>query len=312
MFTGGNPGAAREIAFDPARRLMWYSATDGQIYSVNVDTLAAGPNIRTIPDASPGAGRHMVVDFLRNRIVTPLTNGSAMRFRAANQQRAVTFRSNVFPGANPGAFRHLGFDPRSGNFWHAVTDGSITEHNGQTGKVTGRKIRQSQLRGANPGAFRHVVVDPLRNLLLYSVTDGSIAAVNLATLKKHGFKIPANKFRGANPGAARTITYDQQTGGTLAVQKALNFGTVKQGRSAVRKVTIMNTGQLPLTGSADTTGKRFSVVGGKTFCLRPGEKTNIKTRFKPTNTKRSGGKLVINSTSGKSTTNVKVTGKGRR
>lgn len=310
-FTGGNPGAAREIAFDPDTRLMWYSATDGQLYSVNVDTLAAGPSIRNVPDASPGAGRHVFIDYLRNRVVTPLTNGSALRFRAGNQRQAGTYRSTVFPGANAGAFRHLTYDPRSGNYWYSVTDGSITEHNGATGKATGRKIRQPQLRGANPGAFRHLAVDPVRNILLYAVTDGSIAAVNLATLKKHPFTISAAAFRGANPGAARTITYDPQTGGTLSVAKSVAFGPVKRGRAAVKRVSLTNTGQLPLTGSIRAAGKAFGRVGGAEFCLAPGQKANVKVRFKPTNKKKATGKLIITSSAGKSTTTVKLAGKGR-
>ena len=311
-FKGGNPGAAREIALDPATRLMWYSRSDGPIDSVNIDTLAAGPQIRSIPDASVGAGRHVFIDYLRNRIVSPLTNGSVARFRMSNQKRAGTYRSPVFQGANPGAFRHMTFDPRMGHFWHAVTDGTIAEHQGQTGKATGRKIRQPQLRGANPGAFRHLAVDPLRNILLYAVTDGSVAAVNLANLKKHPFKIGANKFRGANPGGARTITYDPQTGGTLSVQKTVAFGTVNKGRTAVRRVMVTNTGQLPLSGSISAKGKGFAPVGGRSFCLNPGQKANVKVRFKPANAKAAKGKLVISSTAARSTTTVKLAGKGRR
>src|SRR5687767_3444457 len=42
-FVGATPGAGRNVAFDPVTRLLWYSATDGQIHSANVDTLQAGP-----------------------------------------------------------------------------------------------------------------------------------------------------------------------------------------------------------------------------------------------------------------------------
>ncbi len=311
-FRSGNPGAAREIALDPDSRLMWYSATDGQLYSVNIDTLAAGPSIRNVPDASPGAGRHVFVDYLRNRVNAALTSGFVQRFRAANQKKAGSYRLTVFPGGNPRAFRHLAFDPRNGNFWHANTSGTITEHFGTTGRATGRRIRQPQLLGANPGAFRHLAVDPVRNILLYSVTDGSIAAVNLGNLKKHPFKIGANKFRGANPGAARTITYDPQTGGTLSVQRAVAFGTVKKGRARVRRVMLTNTGQQPLSGSISTTGKGFAPIGGKFFCLKPGQKANVKVRFKPANAKAARGKLVINSTASRATKNVKLAGKGRK
>ena len=96
------------------------------------------------------------------------------------------------------------------------------------------------------------------------------------------------------------------------MQKTAGFGTVKKGRGSVQRITLTNTGQLPLSGSISTSGKGFAPVGGQLFCLQPGQKANVKVRFKPRNVKATKGKLVISSTAAKSTTTVKLSGKGRR
>lgn len=224
---GANPGAARNVAFDPVTRLMWYSATDGQIYSVNIDTLTAGPSVTGIPGANPGGERHLFIDYKRRNIWTSQTDGSIALFSLATQQSAGTVPPNFFVDGNVGGFRHFASDQRSGLIWYAATDGSFVEMDPDTVTRTGRTISFAQQIGANPGAFRHFVVDPLRDLLLYSVTDGRAASVNLSTLTKGTFEISSAVFTGGNVGAGRTLTYDIQpialaptfnvSGGTLSL-----------------------------------------------------------------------------------------------
>lgn len=209
-FAGANPGFGRGIAFDPVTRLMWYSATDGQIHSVNIDTEVAGPTIGSIPGAITGAGRHLFIDYAGRRLLTPITDGTVQMYDLADQQDAGSLPSALFAGGNVGGFRHFASDIRSGNLWYAVTDGSFQEIDLDTETATGRTISFGEQVGADPGAFRHFVIDPERDLLLYVVTDGSIASIDLTTLTRADFVISSGAFSGADPGAGRTITYDSQ------------------------------------------------------------------------------------------------------
>lgn len=210
VFAGANPGFGRGVAFDPITRLMWYSATDGQIHSVNIDTLVAGPTIANIPGATIGADRHVFIDYAGRRLLTPITDGTVQMYDLANQQDAGSLPSSLFAGGNVGGFRHFASDIRSGNIWYAVTDGSFQEIDLGAAAATGRTISFGEQVGADPGAFRHFVVDSVRDLLLYVVTDGSIASIDLTTLTRADFVILSGAFSGADPGAGRTITYDTQ------------------------------------------------------------------------------------------------------
>ncbi len=207
-FIGGVPGAGREIAFDPVTRLMWYSATDGLLHSVNVDTLVAGPEILEIPGANEGVGRHVYIDYSRRRILTPITDGSIQMYDLADQSDAGSIPATFFTDGNVGGLRHLASDIRDGNIWYAATDGSFREMDPDTVTNTGREISFGEQVGADPGAFRHFVIDPDRDLLLYSVTDGSIASIDLTTLQAASLTISSGSFSGGDPGAARIITYD--------------------------------------------------------------------------------------------------------
>lgn len=207
---GANPGAGRTIAFDPVTRLMWYSATDGFIYSVHVDTLSAGPSITSIPGANPGANRHVFLDYKRRNLWTSQLDGSVAIYSLATQASVGSIPIGFFTDGNVGGFRHFASDERSGMVWYAATDGSFREMDPDTVTHTGRLISFGEQTGANPGAFRHFVVDPLRDLLLYCVTDGSIAAVNLTTLTAAPFTISSAPFIGSSAGAGRTITLDAQ------------------------------------------------------------------------------------------------------
>ncbi len=209
-FNGAVVGSARILAYDPVTRLMWYSSTDGQIYSFNIDTLATGPGISGIAGANPGAERHMFIDYLRRNLWVSITDGSIAIYSLSNQQSVGTIPSNFFTDGNVGGLRHFASDQRTGVMWYAATDGTFVEMNPDTVTRTGRTISFGQQTGSNPGAYRHFVVDPLRNLLLYVVTDGSMASINLTTLTASSFTVSSGAFVGADPGAGRTVTYDLQ------------------------------------------------------------------------------------------------------
>ncbi len=208
LFTGANPGAGRGIAFDPVTRLMWYSATDGQLHSVNVDTEEAGPDITGIGGANVGSDRHVFIDYARQQILTPITDGSIQIYNTSDQALVGEIPATFFTDGNVGILRHLASDIRNGNIWYAATDGSFREMDPDTLTETGRQISFGEQVGADPGAFRHFVVDADRDLLLYVVTDGSIASVDLTTLEAASFTVSSGAFSGADPGAGRTITYD--------------------------------------------------------------------------------------------------------
>lgn len=207
-FMGANPGAAREIAFDMETRLLWYTSTDNQIYSIDVDTLADGPGITGIPGLAVGAGRHLYIDYTRRKLIVPLADGSVMLYSLSDQQPAGSIPIGFFTDGNVAHLRHFASDARNGNLWYAATDGSFREMNPATLTHTGRTISFAQQTGANPGAYRHFVVDHVRNLLLYMVTDDSMASVNLATLTAAAFTVSSTNFAGAVVGAGRIITYD--------------------------------------------------------------------------------------------------------
>ncbi len=205
-FVGANVGSAREIAFDPVTRMIWYSATDGLIYSVHVDTSAAGPSITTIPGANVGASRHVFIDYVRRELITPITDGSIQMYNLSDQQASGFITSTFFTDGNVGVFRHFASDERTGTIWYAATDGSFREMDPDSQTHTGRTIPFSVQIGANPGASRHMVVDPLRDLLLYAVTDGSVSSIDLTSLLGDSFAIPSSVFDNAGPEAGRIIT----------------------------------------------------------------------------------------------------------
>jgi len=209
-FIGANPGAAREIAFDPVTRLMWYSSTDNQIYSVNVDTLADGPGITNIPGAIVGAERHLFIDYAHRKLIVPITDGSVMFYNLSDQQAAGSIPANFFTDGNVGTYRHFASDGRTGMLWFATTAGTFLEMNPVTVALTGRSISFGQQTGANPGAYRHFYVDTVRDLLVYMVTDDSMASINLTTLQAGTYTLPGNYFTGAVIGAGRVITIDNQ------------------------------------------------------------------------------------------------------
>lgn len=223
VFNGANPGAGRNIAYDPVTKLLWYTSTDGIAYSFNVDSLAAGPSLTVTHGADPGSGRHVFIDYKNRTLLIPITDGSVNMYNLSNQALAGTISSAFFLGANVAYFRHMASDPVRGTVWYAHTDGSFIEMNANTSTHTGRTISFAQQVGANPGAYRHFIVDPYRDLLIYSVTDGSLASIDLTTLTQASFIVSAAYFTGANPGAGRVITYDYKTLPVNSVLPSINL-----------------------------------------------------------------------------------------
>ena len=215
-FVAPNVGSGREIAFDPVTRLMWYSASDGLIYSVNADTEVAGPSITSIPGGNVGANRHVFIDHSRRKLMTPLTDGSIQMYGLLDQQASGTIPATVFNDGYSGEFRHLASDERTGNVWYAATDGSFRELDPETASTTGKTILFSVQTGNNPGAFRHMVVDVGRDLLLYAVSDGSIASLDLTTLQAGTFSLAPSTFS-SEAGASRIITYDSPSAAVAIV-----------------------------------------------------------------------------------------------
>jgi hypothetical protein len=210
-FKGANPGGNRIAAFDPVTRLLWYSATDGFLHSVNVDTLAVGPDITNIGGANEGGSRHLFIDYVRRKLLTPITDGSVAMYNLSDLSPAGSIPADFFTDGDVGGLRHFAADVCRATLWYAATDGRFIEMDPDTMTKTGRAISFSEQVGANPGAFRHFVIDRVRGLLLYGVTDGSIASVELGSLTKGAFTIPVSDFPDADPGAGRNITYEIQT-----------------------------------------------------------------------------------------------------
>jgi hypothetical protein len=294
---------AHEIAFDPAARTLWYAAQGDQIRSFNIDTLAPGPTIAVI-EAPVGEGRHIFVDEVRGHIVAAFTNGSLQRYRLSDGAKAGRIPQRLFGGVNAGAFRHIAFDPRTGDFWYARSDGHIIELTG-VGRRTGRRIPASRLAGANTGEFRHLVVDPVRNLLLYALSDGSVASIDLGSLQQATHTIPAGSFAGANPGPFRTITYDpQDAGGRLAGPARARKHTEPDRRGTMR-VLVRNTSSVPVGSAVTVTGRGFKLRSAS-FCLSPGQAAVLLIRLLPLPAGDYVGKAVFESTAGQRVKTIRL------
>jgi hypothetical protein len=214
-FVGANAGARRNLALDPIARLLWYAASDGRLYSVNLATLAPGPSLTNIAGTNPGPARLLFHDYARGSIWVPLDDGSVAIYQPPAQAPIAAIPANVFSNDGVGALRHFASDERDGTMWYAGTNGAFFQFDPATTNFTGRAIRfvaGAQL-GDKPGAERFFVIDPLRNLLLYNVTNngannGYIESVNLTTLTKGNYTNAAATFSDGYFGATRPLTYD--------------------------------------------------------------------------------------------------------
>jgi hypothetical protein len=301
-FPGTSP-QGHEIAFDPATRTLWYAAQGNQIRSFNVDTLGPGPTV-AVAEIDVGEGRHIFVDEVRRHLVAAFTNGSMQRYRLTDGAKAGRIPQRSFGGVNPGAFRHVAFDPRTSDFWYARSDGYVIELNGG-GKATGRRIPASRLVGANTGEFRHLVVDPVRNLLLYAVSDGSVASIDLNSLQQAAHTIAANSFAGANPGAFRTITYDpQDAGGVLTGPRRARKHT-EPGQRGVMRVLVRNTSSVPVGSALTVTGRGFKLRPAS-FCLSPGQAVLLMIRLVPLPAGDYVGRATFESTAGQRVKTIRL------
>jgi hypothetical protein len=303
----GTSAQAHESAFDPATRTLWYAAQGNQIRSFNVDTLAPGTTI-AVSEAIVGSpadeGRHIFIDEVRRHLVAAFTNGSMQRYRLTDGAKAGLIPARAFRGVNPGAFRHVAFDPRTGDFWYARSDGNVIELAGG-GRPTGRTIGAARLVGANTGAFRHLVVDPVRNLLLYAINDGSVGSVDLRSLQGADHTIPANSFASANPGAFRTITYDpQDAGGVLTGPRRARKHT-EPGQRGVIRVLVRNTSSVPVGSAVTVTGRGFKLRPAS-FCLSPGQAVLLVIRLLPLPAGDYVGKATFESTAAQRVKTVRL------
>jgi hypothetical protein len=214
-FVGANAGAGRQLALDPLARLLWYAASDGNLYSLQLPTLAAGPSLTNIPGANPGAARRLFLDHARRTLWVPLSDGSVAIYQPPAPAPLAFIPPTAFSNDNVGAFRHFASDERDGTMWYAATNSAFLQFNPATTNFTGRAIpfQAGVQTGQRPGANRYFVIDPLRNLLLYNVTNsttnnGSLASINLATLTAGSFSVAPSTFTNGLLGATRPLTYD--------------------------------------------------------------------------------------------------------
>jgi hypothetical protein len=303
----GTSAQAHEVAFDPGTRTLWYAAQGNQIRSINVDTLSPGPTI-AVSEAIVGApadeGRHIFIDDVRRHLVAAFTNGSMQRYRLIDGAKAGLIPARAFRGISPGAFRHVAFDPRTGDFWYARSDGNVIELRGG-GKPTGRSIPASRLVGANTGELRHLVVDPVRNLLLYAINDGSVGSIELRSLRRADHTIPATSFASANPGAFRTNTYDpQDAGGVLTGPRRVRKHTEPYQRGLMR-VLVRNTSSVPVGSAVTVTGRGFRLRPAS-FCLSPGQAVLLVIRLLPLPLGDYVGRAAFESTAGQRVKTVRL------
>lgn len=125
---------------------------------------------------------------------------------------------------------------------------------------------------------------------------------------------------GSVEGSTFTVAAIPSPTGLLEVRPGeRDFGTVKLGKSAQRKIVLRNLGRkgtLPVSGLLKTSGPPFSVVGqtatGLSFTLKPGETKTFKIGFAPTALGLATGKVnVLRSDNQQSGLGVSVTGRGR-
>lgn len=185
---GGARFTSREIAYDPERRLLWYSDTHSAIRSVFIDTGEAGPYLLGFADLSaPGCGltsdaRHMAVDLKHRRLIVPTLTGNVLFYSLDDVTMVGGLGVSFFGDVVYGGFRHFAADPETGLTWYATAQGDLVEADLVRGTRTGRIVPQAaQDRGA-PNAYRVMAIDAARRQLVYRTEDGRLAGFDLRTL----------------------------------------------------------------------------------------------------------------------------------
>ncbi len=211
-----NPATGRNIAYDPATDLMWYSASDNHVHSVVVSTLAAGPTISDINDAIYGPIRTIAIDNNARRLYISNSNGNVEVYELITNTRMYTIPLAAFglSEPNPGNRRRLAADGY-GYLWFAAADGTFKEFDTfqYNPHFTGREIPVSeQIEPVNPGQQRCFVAvrwPAGEHYLYYASSDGTVRTANIDTLTNVAASIPASWFlTWSNPGALRSLAID--------------------------------------------------------------------------------------------------------
>lgn len=185
---GGARFTSREIAFDPERRLLWYSDTHSAIRSVFIDTGEAGPYLLGFADLSaPGCGlasdaRHMAVDLKHRRLVVPTLTGNVLFYSLDDVTMVGGLGVSFFGDVVYGGFRHFAVDPVTGLAWYATAQGDLVEADLVRGTRTGRIVPQARQDHGAPNAYRVMAIDAARRQLVYRTEDGRLAGFDLRTL----------------------------------------------------------------------------------------------------------------------------------
>jgi len=217
-FVGNPPSSAtgRNIAFDPHTDLLWYSADDNHVHSVVVSTLAAGPTISDINDASLGASRTIAIDRNARRLYISNSNGNVEVYELITNTGMYTIPLSAFGYSepNPGNRRHLAADADS-FLWYAAADGTLKEFDpiAHDPHFTGREISvDEQIDTGSPGQERCFVAvrwPAGQHYLYYASSDGTIRTADLETLNNVTITYPESWFwTTSHPGALRSLAID--------------------------------------------------------------------------------------------------------
>jgi len=188
LLTSTQQLTSREIAFDPERRLLWYSDTHSAIRSVHVDSGEAGPYLLGFADLSaPGCGltsdaRHMAVDLRHRTLIVPTLTGNVLFYSLDDMTMTGGLGTAFFGDVVYGGFRHFAVDPATGLTWYANAQGDFIEADLARGTRTGRVVPLARQDHGAPNAYRPMAIDPARRQLIYRTADDRLAAFDLRTL----------------------------------------------------------------------------------------------------------------------------------
>jgi len=211
-----SPATGRNIAYDPVEDLLWYSADDNHVHSIEVGTLIAGPTISDINDAFYGAIRTIAIDRSARRLYISNSNGNVEVYELITNTRMYTIPLSAFglSEPNPGNRRRLAADGNS-MLWYAADDGTFKEFDTfqYNPRFTGREIPVSeQIDPAFPGQQRCFVAvrwPSGDHHLYYASSDDTVRTANLDTLTNVTISFPVSWFMTlSNPGELRSLAID--------------------------------------------------------------------------------------------------------
>lgn len=217
-FVPGHPTPAidRNFAYDPQTDLLWYAAADNDVHSVNVSTLAAGPIIDDINDATYGPDRTLTLDQYVRRLYISDSLGNVHVYELITHTRMFTIPPSAFGMSepNPGNLRRLSADGTS-NLWYAADDGTFKEFMPRQSPpyFTGRFVPlTAQVEPANAEQYRAFVAIMWPNgdhHLHYATSNGDVRTVDLATMTDLGISFFETQFWTlTNPQELRCLAID--------------------------------------------------------------------------------------------------------